>query len=601
MMEQMRRNMPLILWILVIAFLATIVFSWGMGGFERKQKPGIAGVIEDKEITNEFYEQLIQRRATEFAQQNGVEPAEQNLLEIRKNIWDDLVREILITKEAERLGIQVTDEEVVDQVRNNPPDFIVGNEAFQTDGQFDINKYYGFLRNPAYKDQVIYLEQNYRQSMRERKLISRVVGSVEVTDWELRQRFEERNVSGKAKYLYFIADSMKVDSSAVTEAEIEKYYKAHLKDNFVAEERRIAFVRFELETSSEDSAHLFETANDIKIRLDEGEDFGFLAMTYSEHHTAQDSGKLDWMPKGQLETVSDSAVWKTPVGKITGPLITRYGIHFYLVEDRKRIDGELKTKCRILQLQFSPSSDSKEALQNRAQNFAEEIKKADFNEVAQAYDIKVDTSGYFSSDNIFIPKIGKVKSMVDFAFNNRLNSTSEIYPFQDDWLVFKVINIQNEHYKSKADTRTEIFDKLFKEEKMKQAQVECEKFYSSLSDKSLWEKKAIEAGLTVRTTPNPFRYSDFIPDVGRDINFTVNLFRAEVGQVVGPVAGRNGYFILQLTEKVPIDTMEFHLGKRENIPKLLEKKQELAYNDWFEQLKKKAKIKDYRYLYYRML
>jgi parvulin-like peptidyl-prolyl isomerase len=191
--------------------------------------------------------------------------------------------------------------------------------------------------------------------------------------------------------------------------------------------------------------------------------------------------------------------------------------------------------------------------------------------------------------------------MVDFAFNNRLNSTSEIYPFQDDWLVFKVINIQNEHYKSKADTRTEIFDKLFKEEKMKQAQVECEKFYSSLSDKSLWEKKAIEAGLTVRTTPNPFRYSDFIPDVGRDINFTVNLFRAEVGQVVGPVAGRNGYFILQLTEKVPIDTMEFHLGKRENIPKLLEKKQELAYNDWFEQLKKKAKIKDYRYLYYRML
>jgi parvulin-like peptidyl-prolyl isomerase len=81
----------------------------------------------------------------------------------------------------------------------------------------------------------------------------------------------------------------------------------------------------------------------------------------------------------------------------------------------------------------------------------------------------------------------------------------------------------------------------------------------------------------------------------------VKLLRAEVGQLVAPFEGREGYFILQLTEKTPIDEAEFNNGKKENIPKLLEKKQELAYNGWYQQLKAQAKIKDFRYLYYRML
>jgi hypothetical protein len=33
MMRQMRENMPLIMWIIVISFLVTIVVSWGAGGF----------------------------------------------------------------------------------------------------------------------------------------------------------------------------------------------------------------------------------------------------------------------------------------------------------------------------------------------------------------------------------------------------------------------------------------------------------------------------------------------------------------------------------------------------------------------------------------
>ena len=58
LMTQMRRSMPLILWILVFAFIGTIIFSWGMGGFEERVKPGIVGIINGKEISQEFYDVL---------------------------------------------------------------------------------------------------------------------------------------------------------------------------------------------------------------------------------------------------------------------------------------------------------------------------------------------------------------------------------------------------------------------------------------------------------------------------------------------------------------------------------------------------------------
>ena len=63
MMQTMRKNMKLVLWILVFAFIATIVFSWGMGGFKgRGPKQGIAAVINGKQITVDRLEQLFQQR-----------------------------------------------------------------------------------------------------------------------------------------------------------------------------------------------------------------------------------------------------------------------------------------------------------------------------------------------------------------------------------------------------------------------------------------------------------------------------------------------------------------------------------------------------------
>jgi peptidyl-prolyl cis-trans isomerase D len=600
MLTQLRKSMPLILWILIIAFVATIVFSWGMGGFSEKTKPGIVGYIEGKEVTKDFYDKMIEQEMETQERNTGVRPEEGTERETLSKVWNSLIEETLIAKEIERRGLTVSDSEIVGAMLNSPFDFVQSSEYFQTDGSFDRNKYLSFLRDPRNREQVIFWEQSYRQTLLKQKLIFQVISTVQATSYELRARFEERNVMGQAKYAMFAVDSMKVDSSEISKQKIEEYYYEHLKDYRVPEKRRIIFAKIDNIASMEDSADVRNLAQEIKQRLNKGEDFGALAFEHSDHHTAPDSGYLGWMPKLRLEFTSDSLVWLTKVGHYVGPFETRYGIHFYLVMDRGKREGELQSELRILQLKFLPSSDTKDMIANRMESFSQDIKKADFVQTAKAYDLEVDTSGYFEEGE-FIPGIGKIRSAVDYAFNNPLGSTSMNYPLRNGWLVFKLIEIQPAHNRSLEEVQSEIFYTLWNEKKKDLAITKCKEFLQGLNDKTNWEKAAQEKGIPVFETENEFRFNDYVKNVGRDLAFTSVLLRSEVGQLNGPIAGENGCYLIEITHKTPIDTVVFEEGKLENLQKLNQSKQEMAYKDWLSDLKNKAKIKDLRYLYYLRL
>lgn len=601
MMQQLRKNMPLILWILLIAFVLTIIFSWGMGGFKEKENPNLVGIIAGQEIKVDNFEEIVNRQIEQYTQQNNVEPQDQTVSQIRQQTWDNLIREILLEKEAKRLGIMVSDQEVVDQITNNPPQFLQSHPSFQTDGQFDMNKYLAFLQSPQNRDQVIYLEDTYRTSMLQQKLLKMVTESVVVPETELYQRFEERNVMGSAKYVTFQPDSFKLDSSIVTEEEIRNYYNKHIKEYAVPEQRRILFVQFDNETSAEDSANINDLAADIKQRLDKGEDFGYLALIYSDHHTASDSGKLGWMPKLQLEPEADSIVWKTPVGKYFGPLQTVYGLQFYKVIGREKQEGELKSDMQIIQLKYLPSADTKDAIANRAQSFSEEIKENDFVQTAQTYKVKVDTSGWFQKEGSFVPGLGKVVAQVEWAFNNPVGSTSDVYPLRNGWLVFKVIDKKEAKNAPLEEKRESIFTEIYTEKRADAAYNACQEFYNSLKEKSMWTGEAMNRGLVVDSTEREFRFGDYVKNIGRDGSFTASIFRAKIGELYGPVKGMNCSFLLELTSVTPMDSAAFASGKYEHINELIQKKQEMAYTTWYEQLKAKHKIEDFRYKFYRKM
>ena len=97
MMSKMRENMPLIMWILVGAFLATIVFSWGMGGFKGKQTlDGVVGTVGKREILYDQYNRLVQDRlARQRKEADKEKPApitDEMVKQARKDVWDEVPR-----------------------------------------------------------------------------------------------------------------------------------------------------------------------------------------------------------------------------------------------------------------------------------------------------------------------------------------------------------------------------------------------------------------------------------------------------------------------------------------------------------------------------
>jgi peptidyl-prolyl cis-trans isomerase C len=70
-----------------------------------------------------------------------------------------------------------------------------------------------------------------------------------------------------------------------------------------------------------------EEAEQIKKRLDKGEDFGKLAKKHSTCSSAKRGGDLGEFRRGQMVKAFDDVVFKKEVLAIHGPVKTKFGFH----------------------------------------------------------------------------------------------------------------------------------------------------------------------------------------------------------------------------------------------------------------------------------
>ncbi len=88
--------------------------------------------------------------------------------------------------------------------------------------------------------------------------------------------------------------------------------------------------------SETDARELIEL---IAAKLDEGETFEELARTYSDDvANALDGGDLGWVLPGQMVPEFEAATDLTPNGETSEPVLTAFGWHILLVEDRRDVD-----------------------------------------------------------------------------------------------------------------------------------------------------------------------------------------------------------------------------------------------------------------------
>ena len=151
-MTSMRENMHVVLWILLGLFLALIVFEWGMDFTGMRSGQGhrtVVGSVNGKEISFQEFSELVKTATDNQKQQNNnIEQDETQLKQTREQVWQQIVTQHLLEQQIKKLGLSVSDQEIVDWVRgDNPPEDLKRNFVDST-GAFRRDIYEQFLHDP---------------------------------------------------------------------------------------------------------------------------------------------------------------------------------------------------------------------------------------------------------------------------------------------------------------------------------------------------------------------------------------------------------------------------------------------------------------------
>lgn len=70
-----------------------------------------------------------------------------------------------------------------------------------------------------------------------------------------------------------------------------------------------------------------QLAKDLKTKLDNGSDFGQLAIKFSMCPSKQFGGSLGYFGPGKMVKPFEDAAYATEVGKVSDPVKTQFGYH----------------------------------------------------------------------------------------------------------------------------------------------------------------------------------------------------------------------------------------------------------------------------------
>jgi len=604
LMHKMRENTHIILFFLLVMFLLSMTIGGLVGGadithlFGRRQDTIVS--INGENISNKQYNDFRQQQIEAYRQQNQKEPEGYELQRLEDDIWESLVRDLLLKQFAEKMKIGVTTKEIAYHIYENPPEFLKSNPNFQDEsGNFDANKYQAALddeRNDPFWNSI---EMYLMGTIPFNKIYQEVMTSVFVTDEEVKQEFIKRNQRVKVKYIVFNSSNYKVDDAEITQKDIETYYNEHTENYKEDEKRKIQYVLFEVTPSSSDTSEVLYLVETLLDSINQGIDFTYLAENYSDDPaSAKNGGDLGYIEKGSLREKSlEDTMFSANIGDIVAPIIAQQGVYIIKIEDKKIEDEKEKVKARQILLKVEPSHNTYEVVRDNANYFAEVAQEENFNQAVINEKATVDTTDFFTNNGL-IPGLGVQKRMVDAIFHVKVGKTSRVHYIENrGYIIYQLIDIQKERTRPLNDVEQAIRNTVRREKQKKLAENAALQFREKIQVPEDFERLAGLDSLGMIETEF-FTLNGYVRNIGRDANFIGAAFGLEIDELSSIVSGARGAYIIKMVEKQEVDVTTFNSQKESLRSELIQQKQRTAYNNWYTNLKESAKIKDYRYLFF---
>lgn len=180
----MRKHMNWLMWITVVLITVTFLF---FGIYPSNIGGGSVAKVDDHVITKDDFLKAYRNTYELYRQIMKDQFTEAMAKELRVQTIREMVSDRLLIKEAERVGLKVSDEELQNAILKEP--------AFSREGKFDQKRYERALSSINVTPALF--EASQREALLRQKIVRLVRDGVSVTDTELAQAYKQRNPKAK--------------------------------------------------------------------------------------------------------------------------------------------------------------------------------------------------------------------------------------------------------------------------------------------------------------------------------------------------------------------------------------------------------------------
>lgn len=590
LMESLRNSTKYILWVLILSFGVL----WGLSDTQMFDAmmtgPRALGEVNGKPIAFEDYNNRLTSYLERYRQESD---GEQPGLELRafyeETVWDELVLERILETEMARLGITVTDSEVIDMVSGPNPDPFITQFFTAADGTVDRVALRAAIEAPENAEIWVNVERQLRDKRRREKLNAFLESGLVVTAGEVAQEYVRDNSMTSFRFVRFPYSAVDEATLTVDEGAIRDHYRKS-GDAFKQEKSwNLRFVSFPKTPTAADTARVLAEAEHLKPLFSEAaDDSTFLAQNGSRNRT------LPTAFQSETELGSHLAeVFQIANGQVTSPVL-----HNGDVVMAKRVEGRGRTVRAVV---FSMAVEADPfttigAQSDAANDFSAYAAETGFEAEATRLNLTVGTA-FATKGTPFIPGLGQSRVLLNALERAKRGEVSEPVELDDQFVVFEVLEIREAGKRPLEEVKPQIEAQLRNDQRKAATAAQARQF---LSGTTSIDALAALAGRELLDATDIRMTSNVIPGAGREPAVIGAAFAIAENTLSGVIEGENAAYVIHVMNRVIADASGMPEAASNQLRNRLQAQKSQTLRDvWLDRLKANAEIKDYRSLLLR--
>ena len=610
-----------VLLLLICASMVITLIPGLYSGSAGANSPDAVAVVDGQSITLTD----VQRELNKATRGQNIPPMLRSLY--AKQMLDQLVFQKALEFEAERLGLQVTQDEETERIKLTFPSAFAGEmwnkdryvQEVETRAGMTVEEFESYLRTSMLMEKFHALvtdgiqvtpdevEREFRRRNEKVEIQYALVkpnelaGTIHPTDAELNAYYTKNasryQVPEKRSARYALLDISKLRArTQVPETALRAYYNAHIDQYKVQNRVHVEHILFKTVGKTDaEMAEIRKTAQDVLAKAKKGGNFEDLAKKYSEDDaTKPKGGDLGWIIEGQTVPEFQQAAFTLPKGSVSDLVKTQYGYHIIKILDRETAHTQPFEEVRA---SIEPTLLEDEVRQ-RANDISNQMAAAVRQSNRQSLD---DLAKKFNLDLGEAPPVTNTDPIVPLGTSPDLHQAlSTLRPGElslpiqvpQGFVILTVKDIQPAHQGAFAEVRDRVLADYQQEESLTLARKKADDLSKRAQGGEAFDKAAKDLGLDAKTA-DPIARSGSIPDLGSAKQFEA-AFTMPVGQVSSATSLGGSWLVYRIVGHTPANMADLPPQIPQIRQQLLQSRQSAAFDAFRtaleDRLKKEGKL-----------